>query len=87
MTDERDGSEVLDIAWRERHRRMWRFLVLAPYPIFGVFVLLIPLRESLRREAVVGIAVLGLVALAAYVVVGLGWVWQVYRDAHRRMRR
>lgn len=72
--------------WWERQRRLRRFLTFAPYVIFAPFIALIPLRERLPRQVVVVIAVICLLALTAYFVIGLTWIYRVYWMEYRRLR-
>lgn len=72
--------------WRERNRRLWLFLVFAPYVAFLPSLLLLAVRDHVSRPVGIGLAALALVLVAAYLVIGGVGIFVVNRDRWR-MRR
>lgn len=80
----RDAYQSTTRGWRARHRRLWQFLVFAPYlAVLPLVPLVVRLRLS-RTTAQVG-AITSVVLLLAYLVVGSVAGWRVYRQARREL--
>lgn len=82
-----DKLNQLDAPWRQRHRRLWIFLIGAPYIIMAPMLLLMPLGRKIPDRLILVIGVVCLVLLAVYAAIGLVWAHRVYWSTRGKMRR
>ena len=76
----------LDASWWARHRRLWIFLILAPYLVMAPMLLLMPLGRKVPDAVILTVGVVCLVALLGYATVGLVWLHRVYSAGRIKMR-
>jgi hypothetical protein len=81
----RDAYQSTTHGWRARHRRLWQFVVFAPYlALLPLVPLVVPL--GLSRTTEQALAITSLVLILGYLVVGLVAGWRVYGQARRELK-
>jgi Protein of unknown function DUF2625 len=81
-----DRLDRLDAPWRERHRRLWIFLVGAPYIIIAPMLLLLALGRKVPDAFILSVALVCLALLVVYMTVGFVWLYRVYSSGRAKMR-
>lgn len=77
----------LDGPWRQRHRRLWIFCMVAPYVLIAPVLLLLALGDKVP-DATVRVVVLSCLALfVVYAVAALVWGYRVYSSGWSKTRQ
>ena len=81
-----DRPDRLDAPWRGGHRRLWIFLVGAPYIIMASPLLPLALGKKVPDAGIVVVTFCCLALLVVYMTIGLVWLHRVYSSGRAKMR-